>query len=73
MMMMMMMMGFLEAFVLFCFQVMSGVFFWQTLKKTNSSLCCVYELRRGFLSAILDVSCWSPLLGAIHKKPQMIK
>jgi hypothetical protein len=33
MMMMMMMMGFLEAFVLFCFQVMSGVFFWQTLKK----------------------------------------
>jgi hypothetical protein len=59
MMMMMMTMGFLEAF-LFLFSGGVWGFFWQTLKKLNSSLCCVYELRKGFLSAILDVCCWSP-------------
>jgi hypothetical protein len=57
MMMMMMMMGFLEAFL----------FFWQTLKKKLTLLFgCVYEFEKKkggfflFLSAILDVSCWSP-------------
>ncbi len=55
-------------------------FFWQTLKKKLTLLFgCVYEFEKKkggfflFLSAILDVSCWSPQLGAIHKKPQIIK
>jgi hypothetical protein len=44
MMMMMIVGGFLEAF-LFLFSGDVWEFFWQN---PNSSLCCVYELRKGF-------------------------